>query len=59
MTDSTEHGCPNCGATDLVSIQTTAIDHRPLECQSCKRLCRVKYGPDGAVRTQLFYRVKL
>jgi hypothetical protein len=38
MPDTDEHRCPNCSATDLVSIRLAIIDDELLECQSCKRL---------------------
>jgi hypothetical protein len=50
MTDAYDHRCPNCGSTDLVSFQLTAIDDQLLECQSCKGLCQVKYAPDRSTR---------
>jgi DcmR-like sensory protein len=45
-----EHTCPNCGSTNLVAIDPKAIADELLECRSCKRLCEVQYGADGAVR---------
>jgi len=45
-----EHTCPNCGSTNLVAIDPKAIADELLECQSCKRMCEVQYGADGAVR---------
>jgi hypothetical protein len=50
MPDSDPYRCPNCDSTDLVSIQLTAIDDELLECSSYQRLCKVKYGLDGALR---------
>jgi hypothetical protein len=47
MFNSDEHRCPNCNSTDLVSVQTTAIDADLLECRSCIRLYKVETAPDG------------
>jgi RNA polymerase subunit RPABC4/transcription elongation factor Spt4 len=48
MTDTDEHRCPNCGSTELVSINTAAFDDELLECPSCKRLYAVKLKADGS-----------
>jgi hypothetical protein len=53
MHDATELRCPNCGSTDLVSIHLASIDDELLECQSCKRLCKVMYRPDGSVAYEI------
>jgi hypothetical protein len=50
MTDSGACRCPNCGSADLATIQLASIDDELLECQSCQRLCQVKYAPDRSTR---------
>lgn len=39
--------CPKCDSTDLLSVQSAAIDSELLECQDCKAAYEVKYQPDG------------
>jgi hypothetical protein len=48
--DVAELRCPNCGSTDLVSIQIKAIHDKFMECRSCNRPCAVKRDADGRTR---------
>ena len=50
MSHSDEYRCPNCDSTDLANIHLSLIDDELFQCQSCQRLCRVKYDPDGTLR---------
>jgi len=42
--------CPGCDSEHFDSIQSAATDGELLECQSCKRVYEVKYGPDGTAQ---------
>jgi hypothetical protein len=42
--------CPNCGATDLVVIDTRVIADELIECRTCLRLHRVEHASDGTTR---------
>jgi len=39
--------CPNCGSTDLTTIQNKSLDGELVECRSCTQAYQLMYEPDG------------
>jgi hypothetical protein len=50
MPNTEDHRCPNCGATDLVVIDTKAIADELLECRGCKSIYQIEHQSDGTTR---------